>query len=339
MTDQADPGLEPTRPTPIPAHALKRRRALPEQAPKAAVDDAQAPGATRSIMASESYREADRDLDFLQAGATRGVRLQLDFLKTETRLEEHGIAHTIAVFGSTRILEPPAARRRVQSCRTALVAQPDDPTLKKSLEVAERVAEKSKYYEIARTFGRLVGAAGKKAIGGQITIMTGGGPGIMEAANRGAHDVGATSIGLNITLPHEQYPNPYVTPDLCFRFHYFAIRKLHFLLRARALVAFPGGYGTLDELFEVLALAQTRKMAPVPVILVGESYWRRVFDPQFLVDEGVIEPEDRDLFWYAETAEQAWQDILGWYESIGRPLLRWEEGPSQGPDQQIAGGS
>ncbi|HLJ65675.1 MAG TPA: LOG family protein, partial [Stellaceae bacterium] len=155
----------------------------------------------------------------------------------------------------------------------------------------------------------------------RIMIMTGGGPGIMEAANRGAHDVGAPSIGLNIRLPREQYPNPYLTPDLAFRFHYFAIRKLHFIMRARALVAFPGGYGTMDELFEVLTLAQTRKMSPVPVILVGESYWRRVFDPDYLVAEGVIEPEDRDLFWYAESAQEAWDDILHWYEAAGEPLL------------------
>ena len=174
---------------------------------------------------------------------------------------------------------------------------------------------------MARRFGQIVGTAGEQAIGGRIMIMTGGGPGIMEAANRGAHDVGAESVGLNITLPREQYPNPYVTPELCFSFHYFAMRKLHFLMRARALVAFPGGYGTLDELFEVLSLAQTRKIAPVPVILIGESYWRRAFDPEFLVDEGVIEPEDRDLLWFAESAEDAWRDILDWYEAVGRPLI------------------
>ena len=143
----------------------------------------------------------------------------------------------------------------------------------------------------------------------------------MEAANRGACDVGAKSIGLNITLPQEQYPNPYVTPELCFSFHYFAMRKLHFALRARALVAFPGGYGTLDELFEILTLAQTRKLPPVPVILVGEEYWRGVFNADFLVEEGTIAPEDRDLFWYAETAEQIWRDILTWYEMKGEPLL------------------
>ena len=152
-------------------------------------------------------------------------------------------------------------------------------------------------------------------------VMTGGGPGVMEAANRGAHDLGRKSIGLNVTLPHEQFPNPYVTPELCFRFHYFAMRKLHFLMRARALVVFPGGYGTMDELFEVLTLVQTRKMEPVPVILVGEAYWRRAFDADFLVAEGMIDAEDRELFWFAETAEDIWNDILRWYEAAGRPLL------------------
>ena len=152
-------------------------------------------------------------------------------------------------------------------------------------------------------------------------VMTGGGPGIMEAANRDALDAGAKSIGLNITLPQEQYPNPYVSPELCFSFHYFAMRKLHFLMRARALVAFPGGYGTMDELFEVLTLAQTRKIGPVPVILVGEEYWRRVLDPEFLVAEGAIDPEDRELFWYAESAADIWHDILSWYEMKGEPLL------------------
>jgi uncharacterized protein (TIGR00730 family) len=143
----------------------------------------------------------------------------------------------------------------------------------------------------------------------------------MEAANRGSFDVDAPSIGLNIHLPHEQYPNPYITPDLCFRFHYFAMRKLHFVMRARALVAFPGGYGTLDELFETLALVQTRTIRPVPVVLVGETWWRRAFDVDFLTDEGVIDEEDRELFWYAETAREIWDGILGWYEASGEPLL------------------
>jgi len=150
--------------------------------------------------------------------------------------------------------------------------------------------------------------------------MTGGGPGMMEAANRGAFDVGAKSVGLNISLPHEQYPNPYVTPELCFSLHYFALRKLHLLQRAKALVAFPGGYGTLDELFEVLTLIQTRKIRPIPVVLVGEAYWRRAVDVDFLVDEGVIDSEDRELFWFAETAEEIWNGILHWHDTSGEPL-------------------
>ena len=326
MTDEINPRHRRSRSVPIPAHPKQRIRALPGEQPKLAEDDSRAPEALRRILHSASYREADQDVDFLQGDATRGVRLQLDFLKTESLLEEHQVAHTIVVFGSTRIREPQAAKRVMDSCAKALAVSPNDKILRRRLEIARRISEKSGYYEIARKFGQIVGAAGERAIGGRIMIMTGGGPGIMEAANRGAHDIGAKSIGLNIMLPREQYPNPYVTPELCFSFHYFAMRKLHFLMRARALVAFPGGYGTLDELFEVLSLAQTRKIAPVPVILVGEEYWRRVFDPEFLVDEGAIDPEDRDLFWFAESAEDAWQDILDWYEAVGRPLLLPGEG-------------
>jgi len=321
MVDEIGEPHNLSRSLPRPANPEHRLEALPGQQPKPSEDDARAPEALRRILQSAIYREADRDLDFLQGDATRGIRLQLDFLKAESQLQEQRVAHTIVVFGSTRIREPQAARRAVEACARVLVASPNDCGLKRRLDIAQRIAENSGYYDMARTFGRIVGAAGENAIGGRIMIMTGGGPGIMEAANRGAHDVGAKSIGLNIRLPKEQYPNPYVTPELCFSFHYFAIRKLHFLLRARALVAFPGGYGTLDELFEVLSLAQTRKIAPVPVVLVGESYWRRVFDPEFLADEGVIDPEDRDLFWFADSAEQAWRDIIEWYEASGRPLL------------------
>jgi uncharacterized protein (TIGR00730 family) len=312
----ANPGGS-TRPPP-PPHPTARRSALPWHQPKSVEDDATAADAVRAIVRHPSYREADRDVDFLAQDDTRGVRLQLDYLKAELLLREHNVAHTIVVFGGTRVAEPRAARRQADAC----AAEPTDAAAaQRRLAIARRVVANSRYYEIARAFGGLVSAASLRARGGRLMVMTGGGPGIMEAANRGAHDLGCLSIGLNITLPHEQYPNPYVSPALCFSLHYFAVRKLHFLLRARALVVFPGGYGTLDELFEVLNLVQTRKIAPLPVVLVGEAYWRRVFDPEFLVEEGMIDPEDRELFWFAETAEDTWQGILRWYDAAGSPLL------------------
>ena len=202
-----------------------------------------------------------------------------------------------------------------------MTVDPKQHKLARRLEIAERIHVKSHYYEVAREFGRLVSVANRcRPHTSKPVIVTGGGPGIMEAANRGAFDVGATSVGLNISLPFEQYLNPYITPELCFSFHYFALRKLHFLLRAKALVAFPGGYGTIDELFEVLTLVQTRKIKPIPVVLVGEAYWRRAIDMDFLVDEGVIDLEDRDLFWFAETAEEIWNGLLQWHDASGEPL-------------------
>jgi len=303
------------------AYLLQRRQALPEQQPKSPSDDPDAPEAIRRIMENPAYREADQDLDLLQEEETRGFRLQLEYLKAETALRRYGVAHTIVVFGSTRLEEPKAADRHFEECTRQLIKAPADEELRRRHAVAERLREKSRYYDIAREFGRIVGRKGKETIGGRTLIMTGGGPGIMEAANRGAHDVGAPSIGFNITLPQQQFPNPYVTSDLCLRFRYFALRKLHFALRARGLVVFPGGYGTMDELFEVLELSQTRKMAPVPVILVGRSFWQKAFDPEFLVAEGVIEPEDRDLFWFAEGAEEIWNGMLRWHEARGTPLL------------------
>ena len=309
---------------PPPPH--RRRQPLPEQAPKDASDDPAAPAAIRAILDNPSYREADRDIEFLQEEASRGLRLQVEYLKVDTALRDQGIAHTIVVFGSTRILEPQAARRQLSQASAARAADPANPGLTQVEAIAARIDAKSHYYEMAREFGRIVGRAGGKARGGKLLVMTGGGPGIMEAANRGACDVGAQSIGLNISLPHEQFPNPYVTPGLCFQFRYFALRKLHFVMRARALVAFPGGFGTLDELFEVLALCQTRKTPPVPVVLIGEAYWRQVFDADFLYREGVIDAEDMDLFCFAESAMDAWQSILRWYAMKGEPLLA-AEGP------------
>lgn len=311
MTDEVEAAEKP-----LPAHPELRDVDLPWCSPKPREDDAAAPAMVQRIMASPNYLRADQDIAYLNRDDTRGMRLQLDYQKAETLLQEQGIAHSIVVFGGTRIPEPARAAARVAELEDALAASPDNLDLPGQLAIARRVAEKSRYYDIARDFGRIVGEQ-EGPQGNRLVIVTGGGPGMMEAANRGAHDAGARSVGLNITLPHEQFPNPYVTPDLCFRFRYFALRKLHFLMRARALVVFPGGYGTLDELFETLTLIQTRKIRPVPVILVGEAYWRRAFDADFLVAEGVIDPEDRSLFWYAETAQEIWDDLQHWYACTG----------------------
>ncbi|MDA8253915.1 MAG: LOG family protein, partial [Rhodospirillales bacterium] len=253
-----------------PPHPTERRLPLPAQRPKPEQDDPATPEAIRAILANPGYLPADQDVEFLRRNDTRGVRLQLDYQKAEILLEGHGVAHTVVVFGSTRIAERRAAERLVAEATDALAAAPDDPARRHRLGVTQRLLANSRYYDVARQFGALVTADSARAHGGPMLVVTGGGPGIMEAANRGAHDTGGRSIGLNIALPHEQFPNPYITPSLCFQFHYFAVRKLHFLRRARALVVFPGGYGTLDELFEVLALVQTRKMPPLPVVLVGE---------------------------------------------------------------------
>ncbi len=311
------------RGVPPPPHPQLRREPLPWHRPKPAEEDPGAAEAIRAIRESATYRFADQDPEFITRADIRGARLEIEYLKADVILTDWHVDHTIVVFGSTRIPEPAAARRNVEALRAAARSDSGNAELPIRLATAERIMAKSHYYEVAREFGRLVGDAGRAASAAgksPLVVVTGGGPGLMEAANRSAFDVGAKSVGLNIELPHEQYPNPYVTPDLCFRFHYFALRKLHFMLRARALVAFPGGYGTLDELFEVPTLAQTRKIKPIPVVLVGEDFWRRAVDIDFLVEEGVIDPEDRELFWYAETAQEIWDGIARWYDAFGEPL-------------------
>lgn len=302
---------------PDPIRALSRQSPLPWQTPKSVEDDTQAPQRIAAIRASPNYLRADEDPAFLASDEMRGVRLQMEFAKAETLLEQHHVKHTIVVFGSTRICEPAAAGRAVRSAKAALLEDPENDALLAQLKIAERIFAKAAYYEVARAFGRLVSDENRKAHHDHTFVITGGGPGIMEAANRGSFEAAAKTIGLNISLPHEQYPNPYVSPELCFTFRYFALRKLHFLLRAKALVTFPGGYGTLDELFEVLALIQTRKIKPMPVILVGEEYWRKLINFDFLVEEGTIDREDRDLFWFAETAEDIWGDIQHWHKTYG----------------------
>jgi len=274
-----------------------------------------------NILQSPAYLRADRDVDFLNDHDVRGARLQLDYLKTELNLRRHGIEQTIVVFGSARIPDPIIAKQRVDDLRAAQDKTPDDSTLVEKLRVAERILANSHYYSVARDFTALVANSGEGPGDSRVTIMTGGGPGIMEGANRGAYDAGSKSIGLNITLPYEQSPNSYISEELAFCVHYFAIRKLHFLLRARALVAFPGGFGTLDEVFETLTLIQTKTIEPLPVILVGEAFWRGVFDPDFLQSEGVISADDRQLFSYAETADQIWSEICTWHREAGEVLL------------------
>ena len=266
------------------------------------------------ILDSPSYTLAERDVQFLARRELRPVRLQLELLKPEMGLNEHNISSTIVVFGATRIVERPLAEERLAHAKAALAADPQNSQLARAAARAERVTEKSPYYDAAREFARLVSARAQLDGKREYVMITGGGPGIMEAANRGAHDVEAKSIGLNISLPHEQAPNPYITPDLCFQFHYFALRKLHFLLRAQALVVFPGGFGTLDELFDALTLRQTRRMQEIPIVLFGRDYWSRVIDFQFLADEGVIDDRDLELLSFAETPAEAWQIITRFHQ-------------------------
>ncbi len=305
---------------PEPAKENQRHEPLPWQQPKPVSEDPEGPARQKRIMDSPSYRLAIEDTDFLSGYTARGVRMQLDYMKPERILGVNGIEKTIVVFGGTRIVEKETAKRKVEELRDRLLADGEDRELQRRLQVAERILAKSRYYEVAREFANIVARAGKSTRKSRLVVITGGGPGIMEAANRGAYDVGAPTVGLNITLPHEQYPNPYITPELCFQFHYFAMRKMHFLMRAKALVAFPGGFGTFDELFETLTLIQTRKIKPLPVVLVGKEFWRKAFDVDFLVDEGVIDVEDRDLFWFAETAEEIWQGLLCWYDRNGESI-------------------
>ncbi|MBW9074474.1 LOG family protein [Agrobacterium deltaense] len=277
---------------------LRRKDGVWDPLKRSAVDKQQAEVVVKTPQSdSPSYRLAYVDTDFLCREELRPVRLQLELLKTEMALTERGINSTVVMFGGARIPEPGgeawAARNETQ---------------KRNLE------QSSVYYEEARKFARLCTDYAAKSDHLEYVVVTGGGPGVMEAGNRGAADAGGPSIGLNIVLPHEQAPNPYVTPELSFNFHYFAIRKMHFLMRAKAVVVFPGGFGTLDELFEALTLIQTKRMAPIPLILFGEKFWRSVVNFEFLADFGTIAPEDMNLLHFAETADDAWKIISDYYE-------------------------
>jgi len=255
---------------------------------------------------SASYRLAFQDPDLLLRDELRPVRLQLEVLKPELVLQEQHIESTVVVYGSARIPDPETAESRLVSAQAEYAKNNQDPGLKKKVDAARKALENSRYYDEARKLGHLISSNTGKD---KLVVITGGGPGIMEAANRGAHEAGIPSIGMNITLPHEQAPNPYITPDLNFQFHYFAIRKMHLLMRAKSLVAFPGGFGTLDELFETLTLIQTHKVERIPVLLFGQAFWERVINFNALVEEGTISAKDLDLLIYVATAEEAWELI------------------------------
>ena len=253
---------------------------------------------------SEAYKLAFQDTDFLLREDLRPVRFQLELLKPELFLNAAQIGSIFVFYGSARIPSPDMA--------DALVAAATNP---EQQAIAERLKAKSHYYEVARELARLASTCGCDEEGKKhFVVCSGGGPSIMEAANRGAAETGRESIGLNIVLPHEQLPNPYVTPELSFQFHYFALRKMHFLLRARAVAVFPGGYGTFDELFELLTLVQTGKVRPLPILLFGQDYWNRVVNFQAMVDEGVIAPHDLDLIHWSEDAGEAWDFVQRYYE-------------------------
>ena len=268
----------------------------------------------KRIENSPTYKLAEDDKEFLKEYETRGVRLELDYLKAELAMKKFGIESTIAIFGSARTLPQEVAKAKVDELINKGI---NGSELKK----ATKALDNSFYYEDARELGRIIGKSGKGVKDNRLMVMTGGGPGIMEAANRGAYEVGANSIGLNIELPHEQHPNPYITPELCLRFHYFAIRKFHFFQRAKAMVVYPGGFGTMDELFELLTLIQTKSMKEMPVVLVGKQWWSNLLNIEFLIEEGMISKEDLKIFKVVNSAKEAWEYILNWYETKDKVLI------------------
>lgn len=259
------------------------------------------------IMAPESNRLAFADPEFLLRRETRGIRFQLEMMKPDIAQHAQGVEHTVVVFGSARFRSEEESHKELVRARDSGDA--------KAIQKAQTLLRNARYYEQARAFGNVVTKfSADKTNGRKLFICTGGGPGIMEAANRGAYEAGGISVGLNIALPHEQTPNPYITPSLSFKFHYFALRKMHFMMRAKALVAFPGGFGTLDELFETLTLVQCKKAKPVPIVLYGSDYWKRLFNIDVMVEEGVISEEDLNLFKYVDSVDEAWQFIRSFYE-------------------------
>ena len=269
--------------------------------------DLQAEPNTADWLEPEAHRLAFDDPEFLLRRETRGIRFQLEMLKPDLAQTEAKIEHTVVVFGSARFMDMASAQTRLKAALESGQSQ--------DIDLAETAVRNAQHYENARVFSQLVARSCSCLPDEEkLFICTGGGPGIMEAANRGAQEAGAPSVALNIALPHEQKPNPYVTPELSFKFHYFALRKMHFMMRAKALVAFPGGFGTLDELFEVMTLVQTRKSRPVPILLFGTEFWKRLINMDMLVQEGTISSQDLKLFSYVDTPEAAWQVICEFYQ-------------------------
>jgi len=264
---------------------------------------------TKEQVNSSAYKLAYDDIDFLLRDEMRPVRFLLELSKPELILQEHGVNHAVVMFGSARTCEMEQVLLKKQAVEKALGNKQDDSALFAQLARVEAEIRHAMYYEQARKLAKLVSEKSDCSDCPRLHVITGGGPGIMEAANRGAHEAGAETVGLNIVLPHEQNPNPYITPELCFQFHYFAMRKMHFMMRARALVAFPGGFGTLDELFETLTLIQTGKIDPLPVLLFGKDYWQRLIDFDLLVEEGMISREDLSIFQFVDDEERAWEII------------------------------
>ena len=268
----------------------------------------------QQIIHSDTYRLAHQDLALLNTSSMRGVRMLLEISKPELHFEEIGISSTIIVFGGARLKERSAAEAHLEKAIRELDTDPNSKQLQRKVSRAKNLLELSPFYDAAREFAFLASRFGQSDTStrpccSSHVIVTGGGPGIMEAANRGAFDAGCRSIGLNIELPHEQNPNPYITPELCFKFNYFALRKFHFVMRAVGAVLFPGGYGTLDELFEVLTLRQVGTQHAMPIILFGKDYWTRLIDFEFMADSGLIDDQDLDLIQFADTATEAW-DLL-----------------------------
>ncbi len=266
------------------------------------------------LMQGETYRLATNDPEFLEHDDLRGVRLQLEYLKPEWTMRHQRIGSSVIVFGSARLRSKDQLDEQHKKLSRQLEKSPGDKALTNRLNRVEKRRKYVRYYEEARRFAALVSKKFQSECRCDLVVITGGGPGIMEAANRGADDVGARSIGLNIDLPREQTPNPYISPELCFQFRYFALRKMHFLMRAKALVAFPGGFGTFDEVFEILTLVQTGKVAPLPIVLFGRQYWSRVVDFEFLAEEGFIGEQDLSLFEIVDSAEQALLCIEKFFE-------------------------